>query len=118
MKRLVRFMQDKYLKTDGTIDYNDNGDWLDATSIDGLVPDEGRSHPFVGRRAIRGGLIQAAPDRVGGLRLRARRDRHGQQDGAENDDWFPTHGDRGSVNECAEARGEAATSRDFEGCSE
>lgn len=48
MKRLVRFMQDKYLKTDGTIDYNDNGDWLDATSIDGLVPDEGRSHPFVG----------------------------------------------------------------------
>jgi len=48
MKRLVRFMQDKYLKTDGTIDYNDNGDWLDATSIDGLVPDDGRSHPFVG----------------------------------------------------------------------
>lgn len=48
MKRLIRFMQEKYLKPDGTIDYNDNGDWLDATTMDGSVPNDGRSHPFVG----------------------------------------------------------------------
>ncbi len=48
MKRLVRFMRDNYLKPDGTIDYNDHGDWLDTTTMDGTVPDDGRSHPFVG----------------------------------------------------------------------
>ncbi|MCX6623818.1 MAG: family 78 glycoside hydrolase catalytic domain, partial [Acidobacteria bacterium] len=48
MKRLVRFMRDTYLKPDGTIDYNDHGDWLDASAMDGVVPDDGRAHPFVG----------------------------------------------------------------------
>lgn len=48
MKRLLRFMVDTYLKPDGTIDFNDHGDWLDVTAMDGSVPDDGRDHPFVG----------------------------------------------------------------------
>ena len=27
---------------------NDHGDWLYATAMDGLVPDDGRPHPFAG----------------------------------------------------------------------
>jgi alpha-L-rhamnosidase len=48
VKRLVRFMRDAYMKPDGTFDFNDHGDWLDATTMDGATPDDGRAHPFVG----------------------------------------------------------------------
>jgi alpha-L-rhamnosidase len=48
MKRFVRFVEATHLKSDGTIDYNENGDWLDATAMDGVAPDDGRPHPFVG----------------------------------------------------------------------
>jgi alpha-L-rhamnosidase len=48
MKRLVRFMRDAYLKADFTIDFNDHGDWLDASTMDGKSPDDGRQHPLMG----------------------------------------------------------------------
>jgi alpha-L-rhamnosidase len=41
MKRLVRFISDTYLKSDGTIDYNDHGDWLDTSTIDNGGPTSG-----------------------------------------------------------------------------
>lgn len=48
VKRLVRFIRDTYLKPDGTIDFNDHGDWLDASSMDDVPKTDGREHPFVG----------------------------------------------------------------------
>jgi alpha-L-rhamnosidase len=41
MKRQVRFIRDTYLKADGTIDFNDHGDWLDTTTMDGGEPTHG-----------------------------------------------------------------------------
>jgi alpha-L-rhamnosidase len=41
MKRLVRYISDAYLKPDGTIDFNDHGDWLDASTMDGGEPTSG-----------------------------------------------------------------------------
>jgi alpha-L-rhamnosidase len=48
MKRFVRWVRDRHLKADGTIDFNDHGDWLDATTMDGKIPDDGRQHPLMG----------------------------------------------------------------------
>ncbi len=48
MKRFVRWVRDRHLKADGTIDFNDHGDWLDATTMDGRIPDDGRQHPLMG----------------------------------------------------------------------
>jgi alpha-L-rhamnosidase len=41
MKRLVRYIGDAYLKPDGTIDYNDHGDWLDTSTIGDGGPTSG-----------------------------------------------------------------------------
>ena len=48
MKRLVRFIRDAYLKADFTIDFNDHGDWLDTSTMDGKIPNDGRPHLLVG----------------------------------------------------------------------
>jgi alpha-L-rhamnosidase len=41
MKRLVRAIRDSFLKSDGTIDFNDHGDWLDVTTMDDGRPTSG-----------------------------------------------------------------------------
>jgi alpha-L-rhamnosidase len=41
MKRLVQFLHDTHLKADGTMDFNDYGDWLDTTTMDGGEPTHG-----------------------------------------------------------------------------
>ncbi|MEN6602651.1 MAG: family 78 glycoside hydrolase catalytic domain, partial [Bryobacteraceae bacterium] len=45
MKRLVRYISETYLKPDGTIDFNDHGDWLDTSTMDGGEPASGATPP-------------------------------------------------------------------------